>query len=158
MEVEEDERGLRVLDVLPGGAAARVGLESQDIIIALNLENLSDFNSIDAYKVLFEGLKELHYLCFYRKYSIEHSELRVNFKNRTGLGIILIKRKDSIEVDEVIKNSPAQAVGIKEQDKLIELNGINVKNLSLKDIASITKKSNKVDLVFIRCLKIEEQR
>ena len=156
LEVEKDEQGLRVLDVLPDGPAAYIGLKSQDIIIALNLENLSDFNSVDAYKVVFEGLKELRYLCFYRRYTIEHSEIRVNFKNRKGLGIILIERKDSIEVDEVIRNSPAQAAGIKEQDKLIELNGVNVKNLSLKAIASITGKSNKVDLVIVRCLKMEE--
>lgn len=77
---------------------------------------------------------------------------------KASAAIVQLNNGSSIEVDEVIKNSPAQAAGIKEQDKLIELNGINIKNLSLKDIASITKKSSKVNLVFIRCLKIEEQR
>jgi len=42
---------------------------------------------------------------------------------------------------------------IKEKDRIKEINGKNIKGKSLKEIAYITKKMDKVDLLILRCLR-----
>jgi S1-C subfamily serine protease len=156
--VEKSIEGLKVFYAAPEGRGAQKGLASNDIIIALDEIDLRDINENEAYNLLIESFDKVKRIYICRQYFIEPSQVRVNFKDRKALGIILTKKNNYIEVDDVIENSPAETAGIKKQDKLIKLNDIDVKNLKLKTIATIAKKSDKINLVIIRCLKMEEQK
>ena len=77
------------------------------------------------------------------------------FKNQTkgqayGLGIELDRREGFLVILSVIKNSSAMKAGLKRGDKLIEVNGEVVKNLTVDEFFQKFKKRKKYQLKVLR--------
>lgn len=64
-----------------------------------------------------------------------------------GIGITVKKVENKIEIISVFKNSPADKVGLKEGDQIIEINNKKIKDYSVTDISNLIKNvDNKVTL------------
>ncbi|MDP8260824.1 MAG: PDZ domain-containing protein [Candidatus Kappaea frigidicola] len=153
VELKINITGIEVINVLPDSKAAASGLQEQDIICAINersLLKLQDFEILELLEAEFDSVENI---CFYRKYILELVEIKYHLKKRKVLGIILVEKNNYIEIDEVIKNSSADIAGLMEKDKIKKINGRNIEGKSLKEVAAMTKKSNKVDLLILRCLR-----
>jgi C-terminal processing protease CtpA/Prc len=153
IELEIGESGLRVERVLPDSKAAAGGLERQDVICAINSKNLLKLQEDEILELLETEYSNVESVCFYRKYVLEPTEIKYRFKKQKVLGIVLVEKGRSIEVDEIIKNSSADVAGLEEKDKIKQINGESVKDKSLKEIATMTMNSEKVDLLILRCLR-----
>jgi C-terminal processing protease CtpA/Prc len=64
-----------------------------------------------------------------------------------------MKKRNYITVDEVLNNSPADRAGLKENDRLVRINGIEADDLSLQEIADISQESQEASLLVLRCIK-----
>ena len=153
VELKINMTSLEVINVLPDSQAAESGLRSQDLICEVNSRNLLRLQGNEIFKLLQEEFDNVESICFYRKYTLQPTEIKYLFKKQKVLGIILVENDNYIEIDEVIKNSSADLAGLKENDRIKEINGKNIKGKSLKEIAYITKKMDKVDLLILRCLR-----
>jgi C-terminal processing protease CtpA/Prc len=145
--------GLQIQKVLPGSIADNYGLRNKDKICAINSKSLINIDSKELYNLLEDVFNQIDSLWFYREYRLKPEKIKYQFKQVRALGIILIKKRNYISVDEVISNSPAHRAGLRENDRLKKINGVEVDNLSLQEIADISQKSQKASLLVLRCIK-----
>jgi C-terminal processing protease CtpA/Prc len=151
LEVKGD--GLLIKSVLPDSIAEKYGLANKDIIYAINSARLIDFDSNELYNFLDDIFNEIDSLWFYRQYNLKPEKVRYQFKQVKAIGIILMKKRNYITVDEVLNNSPADRAGLKENDRLVRINGIEADDLSLQEIADISQESQEASLLVLRCIK-----
>lgn len=70
--------------------------------------------------------------------------------NCSGIDIQLSKDKKRMLIHEVIKDSPAERVGIKENDELMAVNGVSVKEINLPDIQKMLKKEGDIVKLLVK--------
>ncbi|WP_440053991.1 S41 family peptidase [Pseudoalteromonas sp. T1lg65] len=100
---------------------------------------LSQFNTQN-FNVLFDHLDP------YSKY-LDADELEAVFSaangRYTGLGIEVEEQQDYVVILDTLPNSPAELAGIESGDKLIAINGKNVKRTSIEHVSSLLKSAQK---------------
>lgn len=70
----------------------------------------------------------------------DYSNLNINLEgNYEGLGIAIYKEKidDHIIISSVFENSPAEKVGLKENDIILSVNGQSTKNLETSEVSNL---------------------
>lgn len=77
----------------------------------------------------------------------------------TGTGLVFNKTSEGIVVNTVLKNSSAKENKVMTGDKIVKINGVDVKNLSVSQVQNILDKSsgNDVKITFKRGEKISEK-
>lgn len=67
-------------------------------------------------------------------------------------GMIVIKKENKFIIKQVIENTPASEVGLKEKDELIKINGRSASNYTLSEITKLLKGNagERIDLVIKR--------
>lgn len=56
-----------------------------------------------------------------------------------GIGVYILKKDEYIEIQSAIKGSPAEAAGLKAQDLLISVDGVNLKNKSIEEVSALIR-------------------
>jgi carboxyl-terminal processing protease len=64
----------------------------------------------------------------------------------TGVGLVFNKTDDGIVVNKVLKNSSARENKVMSGDKIVSVNGVDVKNLSVQEIQDIIDKTENDDI------------
>jgi C-terminal processing protease CtpA/Prc len=66
--------------------------------------------------------------------------------------MIVIKKENKFIIKQVIENTPASEVGLKEKDELIKINGKPASNYTLSEITKLLKGNagERIDLVIKR--------
>lgn len=102
----------------------------------------------DAYVAINTMLASLNdsYTTFLQSQQFENQQLIANSKVK-GVGIVFEKSKDGLVVNTVLEKSPAAEKNIVSGDKIKEINGIKVDNISVEDIKQII--NNEKDEVVI---------
>lgn len=113
-------------------------MEIYDLLKDQHLSNISDESLRQgAIKGMIEELDDPHTVFFtdeeYRKY-IERID-----GDFAGIGIYILQVDEYVEVQSTIKGSPAENAGLKAYDKLISVDGVNLKNKSTEEVSLLIR-------------------
>ncbi len=130
--------------------AQRVGLQKGDLILSVNRERVDSWKDLEEkiLKNLFEREIRLEVL---RGGEILVLEGKVDLKNPRGFGA-----EPLIEpiVGGVLEKSPAKQVGLQEGDKILSINGVEIK--SWQEMVKLIRSAEKIDLRIERQGQIRE--
>lgn len=112
--------------------------EIYDLLKDRHISNISDeVLTQGAIQGMISSLDDPHTVFFtddeYKKY-IE--DIDGDF---AGIGVYILKKDEYIEIQSAIKGSPAEAAGLKAQDLLISVDGVNLKNKSIEEVSALIR-------------------
>nr|XP_009941582.1 PREDICTED: Na(+)/H(+) exchange regulatory cofactor NHE-RF3 [Opisthocomus hoazin] len=151
-----------IKDIDSGSPAAKAGLKDNDILVAVNGEQVDglDHESVvgkikqsEAKTTLLVVDKETDTM-----YKLLHTEQKVNHKPRIckmvkgpsgfGFSLNMTKNKPGLFINEVQNHGPADTAGVENNDFLVEVNGVNVTNESYdKVVARIQDSGDRLTLL-----------
>ncbi|KFZ65055.1 Na(+)/H(+) exchange regulatory cofactor NHE-RF3, partial [Antrostomus carolinensis] len=147
-----------IKDVDSGSPAAKAGLKDDDIVVAVNGEQVDglDHESIvgkikqsEAKTMLLVVDKEtdaMYKLAQISPFSYHYKAQNPDHKPRIckivkgpsgfGFSLNMIKNKPGLFISEVQKHGPADTAGVENNDFLVEVNGVNVTNESYDNVVA----------------------
>lgn len=142
--VTEDFLNTIVGGIKEGSIAEKIGIMSGDRIASINGKSIDTWENL-VYSIAFSRSDKVS-IEIERNGELISKEVVVTPDPETGVRILGVYCKETIKVDRVLKNSPAEKAGLEAGDRIIEVNGKKV--FRLEPLIKTIRDSEDVEIVF----------